>query len=321
MRSLIIGGSGQDGVLISAQLLSLGHEVITVSRTASPLADVDQRSLDATDSAAIDALVAEVIPDQVFYLAAYNRSSEAVNPPLDADISKNLQVNAVAFASLLESLTRHASSARTLYASSCRVFGEGDGSLLNETAVKEPICPYGISKLAGMQIADVFRRDKGLFVSSAVLFNHESELRPATFLSKKLASTALEARENSSVKVEVGCLDDMADWGAARDYATAMRSILEAQRPEQFIVATGELRSVREFADACFRTVGLDWQNHVVAGRSNINRRWRLRGDAARLTAATGWRPQWTFDEMVKDILNRTEKYGRQRPTSFHTYL
>jgi GDPmannose 4,6-dehydratase len=321
MRCLVIGGSGQDGVLISAQLLAEGHRVTTVARRPGPLASTDHRTLDVSDHAALAGLVAEVRPDEIYYLAAHHRSSQDGPPPLDADIAGSLAVNASSFAALLAAVERHAPAARTVYASSCRVFGLGDGSLLDETAPRAPICAYGISKAAGMGVADLYRRERGLFVASAVLFNHESELRPTGFLSKKLALAALAARTDPAIRVTVGSLDDAADWQSARDAAAAMRAMLRADRAEDFIVASGRSHTVRDFAAACFDAVGLDWTRHVVPTPAEGRPRWRLIGDSTKLTSRTGWRPSLEFEVMVRDLVARTDRHERQRPADFHPYL
>lgn len=321
MRCLVIGGSGQDGIIVSAQLLAEGHRVTTVSRTSCPLAAVDHRAIDVTDSAAIERLVAEVVPDEIYYLAAYHRSSQDGPPPLDADIDGCLSVNASAFNALLAAVARHAGAARTLYASSCRVFGLGEGGLLDETARHSPVCAYGISKAAGMAIADLYRRERGLFVASAILFNHESELRSAAFLSKKLVLTALAARSDPTVRVTVGSLDDVADWQSARDAAAAMRAMLRTDGADDFVVASGSLHSVRDFAAACFGTLGLDWTRHVIAAPVAGRPRWRLVGDSTKLTSRTGWLPSLGFESMVHDLVVRTDRYERQRPADFHSYV
>lgn len=321
MRCLVIGGSGQDGVLISAQLLAEGHGVTAISRRPCPVAAVDHRSIDVADHAAVARLVAEIVPDEIYFLAAHHRSSQEGPPPLDADIAGSLSVNASSFAALLAAVASHAPTARTVYASSCRIFGLGDGSLLDETARRAPVCAYGISKATGMAIADLYRRERGLFVASAILFNHESELRPASFLSKKLALAALAARTDASVRVTVGSLDDMADWQSARDATAAMRAMLRTDHARDFVVATGRGHTVRDFAAACFEAVGLDWTRHVVATPAEGRPRWRLVGDSTTLTSETGWRPSLEFGAMVRDLVARTDRHERQRPADFHPYL
>jgi GDPmannose 4,6-dehydratase len=237
-------------------------------------------------------------------------------------MSESLAVNTNAFASLLESISQHTPATRVVYASSCRVFGFGDGTLLNESSIRHPACPYGISKAAGMSVCELFRRERGLFVSSAILFNHESELRGETFLSRRLTVAALAARKNKTYKIFVESLDDAADWGSARDYASAMRSIASADIAEDFVVASGRLRRVRDLAESIFAAVGLDWTNHVAHAAADPSRpRWRLAGDSSKLMSRTGWKAMFDFDEMATDLVTRTERYGRERPADFHSYL
>jgi GDPmannose 4,6-dehydratase len=321
MRCLVIGGSGQDGTLISAQLLSEGHAVVCLSRSPSPLQQVDHRTVDVLNVHAVEQLIAEITPDQIYYLAARHRSSQEHSPPLHIDMAENVAVNATAFAGVLDAIKRHAPKARTVYASSCRIFGRGDGTLLNESASRNAACAYGISKAVGMAVAEMFRRDRALFVSSAVLFNHESELRGETFVSMKLVRAALAARDDPAYTVHVGSLEDAADWGAARDYVAAMRSIACAADPGDFIVASGRLRTVRDFAEVCFSAVGLDWSRHVKSTVEGPQHSRRLVGDASKLSRRTGWRPTLTFEGMVRDLVKRSEHHGKQRSADFHSYL
>lgn len=321
MRCLVIGGSGQDGILIAAQLLAEGHVVVSASRRPSPLDAVTHRTVDVRDSRSMHDLIADIRPDQLYFLAAHHRSSEDSPPSLSDDLTNALAVNATAFAECLDAVKRHAPAARTVYASSCRVFGRSDGSLLTETSPRRPACAYGVSKTAGMGIAELFRQDHAMFVSSAILFNHESELRGPTFLSRKLVAAALSARSDPAFRVLVDSLDDMVDWGSARDYAAAMRAIAQADTAEDFIVASGRLRTVREFAETCFAAVGVDWSRHVQCVSTGTRPRWQLAGNTARLESKTGWRARWSFNDMVYDLVKRTERHGRQRPADFHSYL
>lgn len=321
MRCLVLGASGQDGTLLSAQLLAEGHAVTGVSRTRPALPELDWRRLDVVDRAAIGRLVAEITPDEIYYLSAYHRSSQDTTPTLEEDVAGCFSVNMAAFAGLLAAVAAHSPETRVVYASSCRVFGLGDGRLLNESADRRPICPYGASKAAAMSIADLYRREQGLFVVSAILFNHESELRPPSFLSKKLVLAALAARSDPAVQVTVGSLDDEADWGAARDFVAALRAMARCGDAGDFIVASGRLRTVRDFAAACFGTVGLDWRRHVRPSPVPGRPRWRLAGDSTKLTAYTGWEPTCGFEQMVADLVIRAERHDRERPADFHSYL
>jgi len=324
MRALVIGGAGQDGVLISAQLLERGADVVSVSRRPSPLSAAESKIADISEKGVAADLCERYKPDAVYYLAAYHRSSEIVDPDPAEDLCGCLKVNAVAFSKVLGSVSRHCPKARVVYASSCRIFGLGDGHLLQGAEPRAPICAYGISKVAGMGAGDLFRREDGLIVSSAILFNHESELRTSEFISKKLAIAAINAKWDPGFSVEVGSLDAVADWGSARDYCRAMIAMAEAGVPGDFIVASGELRTVADFAEECFRCVGLDWRQHVKEKPGVLHGNvWRLRGDSKALRKATGWKPKFSFPEMVRDLVARTEAQARdgKGPADFHSYL
>ena len=307
MRCLVIGGSGQDGVLVSTQLLAEGHRVVSLSRQPPQLTGVEHQIADVTDHEALRSVVASVAPDEVYYLAAFHKSSAVARPPLHVEVKGSLDVNALGFHAVLSALAEINPAARTVYASSSRIFGLGDDAIFNESSPRRPVCAYGVSKVAGMGIADLYRRERGMFVSSAILFNHESELRPPSFLSKKLALAAIAARSDRSVRISVDNLDAVADWGSARDYTAALRGILRLNMCQDYVVATGELHTVRQFAECCFAAMGLDWADHVQPATIPATYpAWRLRGDASLLAATTGWRPTMTFPEMVKDLVFRT---------------
>jgi GDPmannose 4,6-dehydratase len=324
MRALVIGGSGQDGVLLSAQLLAQGMSVASVSRRGSLLSAVENIVGDISQPDFAEHVVKSQRPDFIYYLAAFHRSSAAGPPEPAGEIDGCFSINTVAFASVLAAVGRHCPEARVLYASSCRIFGEGDGTLLAEDAPRRPVCPYGISKAAAMAVGEMFAVEKSLFVSSAILFNHESELRPADFVSKKLAAAAVAASRGKSEPVFVHSLSAAADWGAARDHTRAMIAILEQGSPGPWIVADGTLRTVADFAEACFSSVGLDWRGHVFEKKPDRPpRQWRLRGDSSRLRRLALWTPRHGFADMAADLVARTQRLSdaRYNPADFHSHL
>jgi GDPmannose 4,6-dehydratase len=307
--------------LLAGQLLAEGHEVLSASRTPSPLSAVRHLEVDVRDHDGLASLVAETKPEEIYYLAAHHASSEGVDRPFVGDLTESFAVNTAAFAALLAAVSTHAPSTRTLYASSCRVFGRGDGQRTNESTPRRPTCPYGISKAAAMSVAEHFRHVHGLFVTSAILFNHESELRGPTFIVTKLAQAALAASADPRTMVTVNSLDDATDWGAARDSVRAMRLMLRTGQPDDFVVATGTSHTVRELAAACFAVQGLDWSRHVIAQPVTARPPRSMAGDATKLQHKTGWSPSVTFDGLIRDILLRIQRHGSSRPTDFHSYL
>lgn len=321
MRCVVVGGSGQDGILLSTQLLAEGHEVINASRTPSPLSDVSHVGIDVRDHNKIASLVERLKPEEIYYLVARHASSEEIEKPFVGELTESFAVNTAAFGALLEAVSTHTPSTRTVYASSCRIFGRGDGQRFSETAQRLPACPYGISKTAGMAVTDYYRREHDLFVTNAILFNHESELRGPTFIVSKLATAALAASADPYVQVTVNSLDDAADWGSARDYVRAMRLMLGADQPDDFVVATGTSRTVRELAATCFAVFGLDWSKHVISTPTTNRPPRNIAGDATKLRQMTGWTPSLPFDALIRDILLRIQRNGSERPADFHSYL
>jgi len=321
VKCVVIGGSGQDGILLSAQMLAEGHEVITVSRSPSPLSDVHHVALDVRDHDALASLITQLRPDELYYLAARHASSEAPERPFVSELTESVAVHAISFAAMLEAIAARTPYTRIVYASSSRVFGRGNGQQVNEASPRIPGCAYGISKAAGMSTAENYRHTRDLFVTNAILFNHESELRGPTFIVKKLAAAAIAARADPRSRVVVNALDDATDWGDARDYVRAMRMMLRASEPDDFVVATGTSHTVRELATECFAALGLNWAEHVESSQSSPRPPRRMAGDATKLRNTTGWTPTLRFDELIRHIVMRMQRHGSERATDFHSYL
>lgn len=320
MKHLIIGGSGQDGTLLSAQLLSQGQEVYSLSESVGKLKNLAHITCKVDDTENFVRFIKEVSPDRVYYLAAYHNSSE--NKKEFEDLRLNIQINSDGFQHTLETLYKHKPDCHVVYASSCRVFGKRSDIKLTESSPLNPFCAYGISKLIGMQIAKYYRVHKNMHVSSAILFNHESELRPSHFVSKKIILGALEARRNPKVKIKLLTLNDVADWGHARDYVTGMLLMSNAQVPEDYVLSTGRLHTVGQFAQTAFECLGLDWKEYTeVEQPYNTTPNWVLCGNPDKIKKKLSWHPQYDFYTMIQDIVHRTDFYEKQKPTHFRFYL
>lgn len=319
MRALVIGASGQDGILLSSLLIARGDAVVGASRRPSPLARVTSECGDVTSPGWIEDVIARHRPHRIFHLAAHHRSSATAAPADAAESDACHAVNTRSFERVLVAAARHCPEARILLASSCRVFGEGDGLLLDESTPHRPVCAYGASKAAAMEIAATHAREHGRFVASAVLFNHESELRPDDFVSKKIALAAA-----TGARVEVGSLAAVADWSCARDHCRAMITLLDEGDAGPWVVASGALRSVAELAQACFAAAGLDWRNHVIERPGGFpGRTWQLRGDCGKLIANTSWRPRANFEQLAANLVERTRRMAARDfdPTDHRSYL
>jgi GDPmannose 4,6-dehydratase len=185
------------------------------------------------------------------------------------------------------------------------MFGNADETPQNEQTPFRPRSPYGISKVAGYHLTSNYREAYGLFACNGILFNHESERRGYEFVTRKVTSTVARIRHGLAHELRLGNLDARRDWGYAPDYVEAMWRMLQQEAPDDYVVATGESHSVREFVEHAFGVVGLDWQSYVrgddLLFRPNEIR--ELKGDAAKARKALEWRPSLGFGDVVKKMV------------------
>ena len=311
-KALVIGCNGQDGTLLCALLHKKGATVFGLDRARGDGTQSFVRfsALDICDLARVNDLLAEARPDQVYYLAAYHHSAEQQKPPGEV-VARSLQVNTLGLNNVLSAIADSPSPrARVFYAASSRVFGEPAEDVQQESTQMAPVCAYGISKAAGVHLCRYYRRQHSVYVSTGILFNHESPLRPAHFVTKKIVRAAVRIRSGLEHELVLGNLDAQVDWGWAPDYVEAMHAILQLDCADDFVLATGVLHSVREILEIAFSAVGLNWREHVVERSGVIEGRRMVRplcGSAAKLQAATGWQPRVSFEEMVRIMVTAEE--------------
>jgi GDPmannose 4,6-dehydratase len=283
--AVIVGSSGQDGTLLGEHLRRLGYTVRGVGRTSGPphLDDVNE----------------------VYYLAAFHHSSE--DRPIDPGelFEKSIAVHVTGLVHYLEDIRKRAPRARLFYAASSLIFGDVTESPQTEDTPLRPNEAYAITKATGLQICRHYRRTHDVFASVGILYNHESPLRAARFVSKKIVNAAWEIKRGTRDKLVLGDLSARLDWGYAPDFVDAMHRVLALDAADDFIIATGETHSVRDFVELAFGHLGLDWQRHVEENRAVITRPPTVRvGDASKLATATGWRPATSFAAMVRALVD-----------------
>ena len=303
-KALVIGCNGQDGSLLCTLLHKKGARVFGINRASERTQSfVHFSALDICDLPRVNDLLAEARPDEVYYLAAYHHSAEQQKPPGEV-VALSLRVNTQGLNNVLAAIADSPTPrARVFYAASSRVFGDPDEDVQDENTPMAPVCAYGISKAAGVHLCRYYRREHGVFVSTGILYNHESPLRPEYFVTRKIVRAAVRIRSGLERELVLGNLDARVDWGWAPDYVEAMHAILQLGCPDDFVLATGVLHSVREFVEIAFSAVGLNWREHVVERGGVLEGRRAVKplcGSAARLQAATGWRPRVSFEEMVR---------------------
>lgn len=309
-NALIIGAGGQDGRLLTELLRERQYAVRGWVRPgASTRGETGHTAVDLIDRAGVAAAIRASQPDEIYYLAAFHHSAEEAIPLSEAELLRSsFEVHVNGLLNVLHAIKAASPKSRLFYAASSHVFGAASVESYNEQSSFAPNSAYGISKAAGVECCRLARARDGVFAAAGILFNHESSLRRPGFLSQKIVRGAVSARRDRSFRLTLGDLDARVDWGYAPDYVDAMSRILQVPIPDDFVVATGQLHTVREFAEAAFRAVGLDWRDHVQTDSSLMKKQAQvLKGDFRKLNAATGWAPTISFAEMVTKLVHEAE--------------
>jgi GDPmannose 4,6-dehydratase len=303
-RALVTGIGGQDGSHL-AELL-LGHDYEVLGTALSPPEGLQQGvkliQLELTDADAVAAAIREVEPDEIYHLASVSFVPASWEDPVGTS-----SFAAASAAALLEGLRRAKPEGRFLNAASAEMFGIPREAPQTEETPVAPITPYGAGKAFAHFLTGSFRRQYELHASSAILFNHESARRPDHFLSRKVSRGAAAISLGLEQELRLGGLSAQRDWGFAGDYVRAMRLMLQANEPDDYLVATGEAHTVQDFVAAAFEHVGLDWRNHVrfdeafARGGSDSP---LLVGDPTKIRERLGWEPEVRFDELVRKMVD-----------------
>lgn len=307
--ALITGVAGQDGIYLGRHLQSLGYRVIGTVRSLSAAApalaaylpDVEVREIDVRDSAALGALLEHVRPEEIYNLASWSSVGRSWSDP-----EQVTAINGLAVLGLLERVKalrdRTGYDPRICQASSSEMFGLVRELPQREDSPHHPRSPYAVSKSFAHHTAVNYRESYGMFVAAAILFNHESPLRPASFVTRKITKAAAAIARGEQEELRLGLLDIRRDWGAAADYVVAMHAMLQAEAPDTFNVATGESHSLDEFLAEAFRAAGVsDFRDRVVSDPALYRPADvpETMGDAAKAREMLGWKPTQTFRELV----------------------
>ena len=308
-RVLITGVFGQDGWYLAQQLAEQGIDVHGTDRhidrvrtRASELPGVELHHADLVDESAMGELVADLQPTQIYNLAGSTSVARSWSHP--ADSAEVLGVGVVRLLAAAWVLHERGLPVRVLQASSAEIFGDPAESPQTEDTPHAPITPYGAAKAFAHSMVRVYR-ERGLFAVNAILYNHESPRRPTSFVAAKIAKGVADIAAGRASKLKLGNLDVHRDWGFAPDYVDAMRRMLDCARPDDYVVATGDSRSVRDFVEAAFAVVGIeDWEPYVEIDPTLFRPAdpRSLVGDSSRLRHL-GWEPSLTFPELVKAMV------------------
>jgi GDPmannose 4,6-dehydratase len=307
-KALVVGVSGQDGTYLSKLLLAKGYEVIGTSRDAQSarfdnLVRMGLReriaieSMSPTDFRSVVEVLSKWLPDEIYNLSGQSSVGLSFAQPVD---TVNGIVNATV--TLLEVVRFLGKPIRLYNAGSSECFGEVEGGLADEATPFRPRSPYGAAKAAAHFMVANYREGYGLYACTGILFNHESELRPERFVTRKIAAAAARIAAGRQDRLVLGNMDVRRDWGWAPDYVDAMWRMLQQETPRDFVIATGRLSSLEEFVASAFDAVGLDWRPHVAFDPS-LRRPTDLRGfagDFSRAKAGLGWAPTVLMPEVAR---------------------
>jgi GDPmannose 4,6-dehydratase len=306
--ALITGISGQDGSYLAELLLEKGYRIVGVTRSLlatdfSRISAIRQRielvEWDMLDQGAIESIVRTVRPDEVYNLAARASSSQMyVGPVLSGE------VNGLAVARILEAIRMVDKGIRFCQASTSELFGKPAESPQSEATPFHPRSPYGVSKLYGHWITVNYREVHGLFACSGILFNHESPRRGEEYVTRKITRAAARIKAGQEQSLTLWDLDARRDWGFAPDYVRGLWLTLQAAAADDYVFATGESHSVREFCKLAFERVGLHFGDYVridPEGRRQ-SEPVPLVGDARKARHLLGWKPSVTFEELVRSM-------------------
>ena len=300
MRALITGVCGQDGWYLSEFLLSKGYEVIGTRRGNEEPEEAPEGVQvvygDVTDASCIRTLIEKYEPEEVYNLAAVTHVGDSFSA-----MSNSFQVNAVGVANTLDAAARVGS--KFYQASTSELFGDTPPPQ-SERSMMRPRSPYAVAKLAGFWLTKNYR-ERGVHACNGILFNHESPRRGGGVVSQKVARAVAAIKKGRQQHVVLGNLDAQRDWGHAKDFVRAMWLMMQ-HKPDDYVVATGEMRSVRDLCEVAFGYAGLDYRNHVRTSEQFYRplEVEKLCGDYAKAEKELGWKPEVRFDDMIREMVD-----------------
>ena len=313
-RALITGITGQDGSYLAEYLLGLGYEVHGLvrrvaledpSRRFTRIAHLLDRLTLHPASLESYASIFHVFSrhqfDECYHLAAQSFVAESF---ADGFSTLNTNINGTHY--VLAALRELQPECRFYFAGSSEMFGKVQEVPQKETTGFHPRSPYGVSKVAGFHLTRNYREAYDMFCAGGILFNHESSRRGFEFVTRKITSAVARIKMGSASELRLGNLDGRRDWGHASDYVRAMHLMLQQPEADDYVIASGETHSVREFCEKAFNLAGLDWQDYVMSDE----RFYRpaevdlLIGDSTRARETLGWAPRYSFDELIHEMVS-----------------
>jgi len=312
MKALITGITGQDGYYLSKLLLEKDYEVHGLVRRSSNLnttridpliskytkeGQLNLYYSDLLDPSSLTNLINNLLPDEIYNLAAQSHVAVSFKNPM-----YSINTSTQGPITILEAIRNIEKNIKYYQASSSEMFGGAKKEVLNENSLFEPKSPYAAGKLFAHNITKIYRESYDIFAVNGILFNHESPHRGETFVTRKITRAVGRIYNNLQKKLTLGNLDAFRDWGFAGDYTNGMYLMMQHSKPDDWVLATGETHTVKEFAELAFSELGLNWEDYVITSEkySRPNEVHHLLGDASKAKKELNWKLRTSFKDLVK---------------------
>jgi GDPmannose 4,6-dehydratase len=313
--ALIIGANGQDASYLAELLIEKGYEVHgTVRRNSVPESQTTRidkifsdgliklHYMDLTDPLSVERIISDIKPDEVYHLAAQSHVQISFELP-----KYTLDVNAGGTLAVLEAVRKFSPNSKVYHAATSEMFGNSfdEDKYQRENTPLTPVSPYGCSKLYAHSLCNNYRNAYNMFICSGILFNHESPRRGINFVTNKIVLEAVKIKLGLSKELTLGNLYAMRDWGHAKDYVKGMWLMLQQEKPDDFVLATGETRMVKDLVEYVFNTLNLDYEKYVKTDKKfeRAEELHYLKGDATKARKILGWEPEYTFETMIDEMI------------------
>ena len=318
-KAFITGINGQDGSYLSEYLLSLDYDVYGIVRRNS-IAEHQESRIDhlvgngvnteygdLLDVSSLEKMIRTIKPDEIYNIAAQSHVRISMDIP-----QFTIQTNTIGLLNILEAYKNNSPSSRFYQASSSEMFGRSvdEDGYQRETTKMSPTSPYGCSKVFGFNMVQHYRNAYNLFAVNGILFNHESPRRGSNFVTNKVVKTAVRIKKGLENNLALGNLDAYRDWGHAKDYVRAMHMIINHVKPDDFVCATGVTNSVRDMCKYVFKKLKMNYQDYIVQDEKYMRAEELdyLRGDASKLKNTFGWKPEFTFEMLMDEMIHHWMK-------------
>ena len=318
-KAFITGIAGQDGSYLAELLLEKDYDVFGIVRRNSiaenqwsrldHLDDVIKVEYgDLTDISSLEKMIRTIKPDEIYNIAAQSHVRISMDIP-----QYTVQANALGVLNILEAYRNNHPTARFYQASSSEMFGRSvdEDGYQRETTKMEPTSPYGCTKVFGYNMVKHYRNAYNLFAVNGILFNHESPRRGSNFVTNKVVKSAVEIKMGLRKELPLGNLDAYRDWGHSKDYVRAMHMIINHDTPDDFVCATGQSRSVGDMCEYVFSKLGMDYKDYVTQDQRYMRAEELkyLRGDSTKLRTTFGWKPEYTFETLMDEMIFHWQDY------------